>query len=70
MNNQEVKNARKKLGLTQQQLGLILKTNLRTIQRWEGDENLKASCAPNSVACVTLGWFLEGFRPHDWSLNK
>tara|TARA_B100000767_G_C19399058_1_gene383119 strand:- start:237 stop:449 length:213 start_codon:yes stop_codon:yes gene_type:complete len=70
VNNQEFKDARKKLGLSKEQLGLILNTNIRTIQRWEADEDIKSSRHPNPVASVVMGWFLDGFRPPNWPLDK
>ena len=66
MNNVEFKEARKELGLSQEQLGLILNTNIRTIQKWESSEDIKNSRQPNPVASVVLGWFLDGFRPPNW----
>ena len=70
MNNQEFKNARKKLGLSKEQLGLILNTNIRTIQKWEASEDIKNLRQPNPVASVVMGWFLGGFRPPNWPLDK
>jgi DNA-binding transcriptional regulator YiaG len=70
MNNMEFKEARKKLGLSQEQLGLILNTNIRTIQKWEAPPDILNSRHPNPVASVVIGWFLDGFRPPNWPLDK
>ena len=66
MNNVEFKKARKELGLSKEQLSVLINTNIRTIERWESREELESSRQPNPVASVVLGWFLDGFRPSNW----
>ena len=70
MNNIEFKKARKELGLSKEKLSVVLNTNIRTIERWESRDELDSSRHPNPVACVVLGWFLDGFRPPNWPLDK
>lgn len=63
MNGSEFKAARERLGLTYGELGAIL-GDIRpdTIRKkWERDEP-----SPSPMACQTLKWMLEGFRPPEW----
>ena len=63
----EFKEARQNLGLSQAQLGRILKTAPQTIRKWEmNPETASTARKPNPVACEAMGWFLDGFRPKSW----
>lgn len=66
MTPREFKEARRKLGLSQNQLGEILDTNPATIRKWEAEEDRATSRAPNPVASQAMRWFLSGFRPPGW----
>lgn len=55
--------ARKRLGLSVEQLGTIINTDPRTIRRWEDARNDRT---PNPVACRVLQWMLAGWRPPEW----
>lgn len=70
MNNIEFKEARKKLELSVNELGVILNTTERTIRRWEANPNMKYHRDPNPIACMVLKWMLEGFRPPEWPQHK
>jgi len=61
MTHNEFKQARRKLGLTQSDLGAILDTDPRTIRRWE-----QAERPPNPIACQVLRWMSEPGRPGAW----
>ena len=63
MTGAEFKAARERLGLTYGELGAIL-GDIRpdTIRKkWERDKP-----SPSPMACQTLKWMLEGFRPPEW----
>jgi DNA-binding XRE family transcriptional regulator len=68
MNNQEFKTARENLGLSVNQLGIILNTNSVTIRRWEANpETVETSRMPNPIGCQVIRWMLDnGFRPPEW----
>ena len=61
----EIKEARRKLGLTQRELGLVLRLKPssadRTVRRWE-DGQIEVS-GPASVAIEAM---LAGYRPRQW----
>lgn len=63
MTPDEFKAARKRVGLTQSQLGALLDTNPATIRRWEMHPETASARPPNPVACQVLRWLLAGFRP-------
>ena len=67
MEKQEFKEARKKLGLSQRALAIILNSNHRTVQRWEDGED---SRPVNPIAARVLDWLLKGFRPPEWPKKK
>jgi len=67
----EFKEARRKLGLSQRELGALLNTSPVTIRKWETDAENSSSRKPNPVASKVMQWLLEGFRPADFpSSNK
>ena len=66
MTPEEFKAARKRLGLTQAELGRILDTAPQTIRKWEMDAERSTARGPNPVACQALRWMLAGFRPPGW----
>ncbi|MFV0385608.1 helix-turn-helix domain-containing protein [Paracoccus sp. (in: a-proteobacteria)] len=69
MNPAEFKKARRALGLSQAQLGVILDTNPTTIRKWEAEEDRSTSRNPNPVAAQVMRWMLAGFRPPEWPLG-
>ncbi|MEL6362312.1 MAG: helix-turn-helix transcriptional regulator [Pseudomonadota bacterium] len=66
MTPEQFKEARRKLGLTQAQLGTILDTSPTTIRKWEMPEHKSTARGPNPVACQAMRWMLGGFRPPEW----
>ena len=61
MTPQEFKEARIKLGLSQGNLGQLMKTTDRSVRRWEnGDREI-----PGPVI-VLMQAYLDGYRPEDW----
>lgn len=66
MTPEEFKEARRKLGLTQSQLGLILDTAPQTIRKWEMPAGRSTARSVNPVAAQAMRWFLAGFRPGGW----
>ena len=66
MTSDEFKKARRELGLTQSQLGVILDTNPATIRKWEMNGDRSTSRAPNPVAARVMSWLLHGFRPPEF----
>jgi DNA-binding XRE family transcriptional regulator len=66
----EFKEARRELGLSQSQLGLLLDTSPQTIRKWETDEERSTARSVNPVAARAMHWFLAGFRPPEWPKGK
>jgi len=69
MTPDEFAQARRKLGLSQDQLARILGLGIdggRTVRRWEVPEGTTNARPPNPVAVRVVGWLLDGFRPKDW----
>ena len=70
MTPEQFKQARKKLGLTQSQLGRILDTAPQTIRKWEMPSHRSTARSVNPVAARAMGWLLAGFRPPEWPHDK
>ncbi|MGB0967619.1 MAG: helix-turn-helix domain-containing protein [Halocynthiibacter sp.] len=66
MTSLEFKEARISLGLSQNQLGIILDTNPATIRKWEAEDDRNTSRSPNPVASRVMSWMLAGYRPPEW----
>jgi len=66
MTPNEFKTARRKLGLTQAQLGVILDTVPQTIRKWEMGEDCKSARSVNPIAARAVQWMLAGYRPPQW----
>lgn len=66
MTPNEFKSARRKLGLTQSQLGIILDTLPQTIRKWEMGEDCKTARSVNPIAARVMQWMLDGYRPPEW----
>jgi DNA-binding transcriptional regulator YiaG len=66
MSPEEFKSARRRLGLTQAQLGHILDTAPPTIRRWEMPPENSTARSVNPVAARAMRWMLAGFRPPEW----
>lgn len=70
MTPQQFKQARRELGLTLNDLAIILGLTGdkpdRTIRRWEGAPELPSSRPPNPIACRVLQWMLDGYRPPEF----
>ena len=67
MDSKQFKEARRKLGLSVAELGLILDTEPGTIRRWEADPGAARARAPNPVAARVMKWMVSGFRPQEFS---
>ena len=67
MSPQEVRQARRELGLSRSQLAAILDTDTREIRRLEADER----AAPRSLLTAALGWLVlvssSQHLPSNWS---
>lgn len=59
----QLKEARRKLGLSASQLGRILNTDPRTIRKWEDESGTRP---PNPIACRVVEWMLNGYRPPEF----
>lgn len=66
MTPEEFKEARRKLGLSQAELGAILDTAPQTIRKWEMPDTRSTARSVNPVAARAMAWFLAGFRPDGW----
>lgn len=66
MTPHQFKEARRKLGLTQSQLGVILDTLPQTIRKWEMGEDCKTARSVNPIAARVMQWMLDGYRPPEW----
>ena len=70
MTEDEFREARRKLGLTQGQLAKILDTAPRTIRKWETPADKSTARGVNPVAAQVMRWMLAGFRPPDFPLGN
>lgn len=68
MTPEEFKEARRKLGLTQSQLGEILDTAPQTIRKWEMPDSARSRRSVNPVAARVMQWMLASGRPSEWPL--
>ena len=66
MTPEDFKAARRKLGLTQSELGRVLDTAPQTIRKWEMPDDRSTARGVNPVAARVMGWLLAGFRPPEW----
>lgn len=66
MSPTEFKQAWRKLGLTQSQLGSILDTAPQTIRKWEMDETRSTARSVNPIAARVMRWMLAGYRPPEF----
>ncbi len=69
MTPDEFARARRKLGLSQDQLARVLGLGTdggRTVRRWEAPEGTTNARPPNPVACRVMEWLLAGFRPPEF----
>lgn len=66
MSPREFKEVRRKLGLTQAQLGTVLDTDATTVRRMEmaPDKSSFRKPAPRMVRLPVA--YLSGYRPKDW----
>ena len=64
----QIKEARRKLGLTQSQLAAMLDTDPRAVRAMESDPatSKHRTPAPRMVRLLTA--YLRGYRPDDWPL--
>ena len=61
----QFKEARHTLGLSMSQLARILNVDPRTVRKWEADGVVSAR-PPNPIACRSMRWMLDGWRPPEW----
>lgn len=66
----EFKQARRKLGLTQSQLGAILDTAPQTIRKWEMGEECSTARSVNPIAARVMRWMLNGYRPPEFPKSQ
>lgn len=66
MTPEEFKEARVSLGLTRPQLGVIINTSTKTIEKWEMADGRSNARNPNPVASKVMRWMLAGFRPPEF----
>lgn len=66
MEPEEFKRARRRLGLTQAELGRILDTAPQTIRKWEMQPENSTARGVNPVAAQVMRWMLAGFRPPEF----
>lgn len=63
MTPQEFKAAREKLGLSQDALAKVLGMGSdggRTVRRWEAPRGSTNAREPNPIACMVIGWMIDG----------
>jgi DNA-binding transcriptional regulator YiaG len=65
MTGDEFRDARLKLGLTQQALARLIGRTRRNVQQWESGER-----PVDGVAARLLTAYLEGYRPDDWPATR
>ncbi len=66
MNHTDLREARKSLGLTPQQMADLTEVDVSSVYKWERDPAMKtARPAPVRVARLVQA-YLSGFRPADW----
>lgn len=70
MEPEEFKAGRRRLGLTQSELGRILGTDGRTVRKWETPPGASTARGVNPIAAQVLRWLLAGFRPPEWPQGK
>lgn len=66
MTPEELKAARRKLGLSVAQMAAMLDTDPLSIRRFEGSEAAKTHRLPSPRVVRLLRAYLEGHRPDDW----
>ena len=66
MEHDEFKAGRRRLGLTQKQLGQILDTAPTTIRKWEMPDDNSTARGVNPIAARVMRWMLAGFRPPEF----
>lgn len=65
----EIKEARRKLGLSTAQLGAMLDTDPQTIRRMEQRADAKTFRSPAPRMLRLLRAYLDGYRPADWPVK-
>ena len=70
MNNLALKEARRKLGLTQKELAYMIESDPLSVRRMEMDPECKSArvMPPRVWRLVTS--YLDGWRPADWPKKK
>jgi len=68
MNNVDMKNARKALGLSVNQMGAMLDTDGQSIRRMEMDPSNSTARSPAPRMIRLIVAYLDGYRPQDWPL--
>ena len=65
----DLKEARRKLGLSVKQMAAMIETDPQVVRRMEGREDAKThrTPAPRMVRLITA--YLDGWRPSDWPEN-
>ena len=63
MTPNEIRNARRRLGLTQAQLAAVMGVRGPTISEWE-----RGARSPGDTSARLLQAYRDGYRPDDWPL--
>ena len=66
MTPQEIKDARKALGLSVADFGRLLETDAQSVRRWEMSGDRSTARAPPPRVGRLIRAYLDGHRPADW----
>lgn len=70
MTPQEIKEARKHLGLTQSRMGALLDTTDRVVRAMESDPASSQHRLPAPRMVRLIQAYLSGYRPIDWPVGR
>ena len=65
----DLKEARRKLGLSVAQMATMIETDPQVIRRMEGREDAKTHRTPAPRMVRLIVAYLDGYRPDDWPEN-
>ena len=69
MTPEEIKDARKRLGLTGNQLAALLDTDGQTVRRMEMSPEASTFRSPAPRIVRLIKAYLAGYRPDDWPIT-
>lgn len=70
MDPDEIKQARRKLGLTQAELAHVLGLSPVTLRRYEMHPDTNSARPVHPTVARALRWLLAGYRPPEWPTGK